>query len=652
MKRLSFLLLFILPFSLMSQLRLARVFGDSMVLQRDRPIPVWGWAGKKEKVTVQFNNQAKSARTNASGKWMVMLDPVPAGGPYQLMVKGKSTITVSDVLVGDVWICSGQSNMEWPLSAAKNAAAEIANSSNPMIRQLLVVKDVSGQPKNDLGQPAEWHASSPATAGRFTAVGYFFAKELYAQTKVPVGLLNTSWGGTDVETWTSREAFENDDEFKSMIAAVPSLNLDSVAKKANEAMTSRLMTIQGGAPAGHHEAVKWSAPSFDDSRWPNMKLPGLWESSGLDGLDGYAWYRRTIDIPATEAGKPAELHLGMIDDQDQTWLNGQLVGHTESYNTQRVYTIPAGVLKPGTNSIAIRVHDTGGGGGVYGQPADLRLQMGGKDYNLDGEWKFQVEELAQASTSVNPNSYPTLLYNAMIHPLIPFAIRGAIWYQGENNAGRAYQYRRAFPLMISDWRKRWNQGDFPFYFVQLASFNPEGGDVFKGSDWAELREAQTMTLQLPNTGMAVTTDIGESHDIHPTNKQDVGKRLAAIALHDVFNKQVEYSGPVYKSMRVERNKIILNFDHVGKGLEARDKYGYLKGFAIAGSDQKFKYAKADIDGSEVVVYSEEVNSPVAVRYSWENDPAESNLFNKDGFPAGPFRTDTWKGITEAVRYTR
>jgi sialate O-acetylesterase len=342
----------------------------------------------------------------------------------------------------------------------------------------------------------------------------------------------------------------------------------------------------------------------------------------------------------------------MIDDQDETWVNGQKVGHTESYNTKRVYEIPAALLKEGVNKISIRVHDTGGGGGIYGDAKDLVLNVGDHSYPLEGKWSFQVEAMNDATTSMNPNSYPTLLYNAMVNPLIPYAIKGVIWYQGESNAGRAYQYQKAFPLMITDWRTRWNQGDFPFYFVQLASFNPQGGNVMKGSDWAELRDAQRMTLKLPKTGMAVTTDIGESNDIHPRNKQDVGKRLAAIALHEDYQKDIEFSGPVYKSMKVQGNKIILEFDHVGKGLEARDKYGYLKGFAIAGEDQKFKYAKAQIQGDQVVVYSDEISSPVAVRYSWENDPVDSNLFNKDGFPAGPFRTDNWKGITENTKYSK
>ncbi|HSB92919.1 MAG TPA: sialate O-acetylesterase [Flavitalea sp.] len=652
MKRLPFLLLFLLPISVISQLRLARVFGDSMVLQRDRPIPVWGWAEKNEKVTVQFNGKTKSTKADASGKWLVTLDPMAYGGPYQLTAKGKSAILLKDVLIGDVWICSGQSNMEWPVSATNNATEEIAKANYPLIRHIQVIKDVAGQPRAELRQPASWQSANPSSVGGFTAVGYYFARELFEETKIPIGLLNTSWGGTDVETWTSRQAFERDPEFKEMIAAVPNVDLDSMAKVKSEAMKQKLVSLQGALPAGPAIASNWSGTTVQDEQWPKMDLPGVWEESGLDELDGFVWFRRSITIPAADAGKPAKIHLSMIDDQDETWINGQKIGHTESYNTKRIYDIPAALLKDGDNKISIRVHDTGGGGGVYGDAKDLVLQVGDHSYPLDGKWSFQVEAMNDVVTSMNPNSYPSLLYNAMVNPLIPFAIKGVIWYQGESNAGRAYQYRQAFPLMINDWRSRWKQGDFPFYFVQLASFNPQGGNVIKGSDWAELREAQLLTLRLPNTGMAVTTDIGESNDIHPRNKQDVGKRLAAIALHNDYNKAMEFSGPVYKSMKVEGNKIILQFEHVGKGLEARDKYGYLKGFAIAGNEQKFTYAKAYIEGNKVVVYSDAISDPAAVRYSWENDAADSNLFNKDGFPAGPFRTDDWKGITVGTKYSK
>jgi sialate O-acetylesterase len=361
------------------------------------------------------------------------------------------------------------------------------------------------------------------------------------------------------------------------------------------------------------------------------------------------WLRKTIEVSAENAGKQAELHLAMIDDNDDAYVNGTKVGSTKAYNEKRVYVIPAGVLKAGKNVIAVRVEDTGGGGGIYGDAGDVKLVTGSSTQPLAGDWAFHMEAVSSSGNSVNPNASPSLLYNAMVHPLIPFAIKGALWYQGENNAGRAYQYRTAFPLMIQDWRKRWGS-DFPFYFVQLASFNAGGGNSQKGSNWAELREAQTLTLKLPNTGMAVTTDIGESNDIHPRNKQDVGLRLAAIALHNAYGKSTVSSGPVYQSMQIDGNKAVLRFTNMGGGLMARDKYGYLKGFEVAGADQKFQYAKAFVEGDKVVVYADSVTTPVAVRYAWADDAGDANLYNKEGFPAVPFRTDTWKGVTEAARY--
>lgn len=649
MKRLPLFVLLILPFISVAQLRVAGIFGDSMVLQRDRPIPVWGWAARNEKVSVTLNGKTKATKANAAGKWMVMLDALPAGGPFELNVQGSSLVKFKDVLIGDVWVCSGQSNMEWPLAASNRATEEIASANYPMIRHIAIVKDVAGLPKQDLMHPASWHPANPSNAGSFTAVGYFFARELYQQTQVPIGLLHTSWGGTDVETWTSREAFAADPEFKSMIASVPQLDIDSIASIRMKEMQQKLASFQPRMPTAD-EASRFSDMAVDDASWRSLPLPGLWETTGLPDLDGYVWFRKSITIRAADGGKAGVLKLGMIDDNDETWINGERIGNTNGYNEPREYKVKEGILKEGNNVIAVRVHDTGGGGGIYGESNSLSLVVAGNSYPLAGDWKVQIESIQQGGSSVNPNSYPTLLYNAMIHPLVPFGIKGAIWYQGENNAGRAVQYRKAFPLMINDWRRHWNQGDFPFYFVQLASFNPDGGNVIKGSDWAELREAQAMTLSLPNTGMAVTTDIGESHDIHPRNKQDVGKRLAAIALNKDYGKQIEYSGPVYKSMAVEGNKVIISFDHAGKGLEVRDRYGYIKGFAIAGSDQQFRYAKASVDGDKVVVYADGVDQPVAVRYSWENDAADSNLYNKEGFPAAPFRTDNWKAVTEGKRY--
>jgi sialate O-acetylesterase len=450
-----------------------------------------------------------------------------------------------------------------------------------------------------------------------------------------------------VETWISKEAFAQSPAFKDMIKDMPTLNLDSVAKMRSEAVVKKIEAAQG-LLVGKEIAATWSSATLDASNWQQMTLPSLWEGKGLDGLDGVVWFRKTFTVTASEAGKEAILELSTIDDNEVTYVNGTQVGSTNSYNEKRRYTIPTGVLKEGENSISIRIEDTGGGGGVYGDAADMKLTIGNQQQSLAGDWSYRVESLTLVP-SVGPNDYPTLLFNAMINPLIPFAMRGALWYQGETNAGRAYEYRSSFPLMIKDWRNRWQQGNFPFYFVQLASFDAAGGNSTKGSTWAELREAQTRTLSLPNTGMAVTTDVGESKDIHPKNKQDVGKRLAAIALQKTYGKIKVGSGPMYQSMKILGNSVTLSFTSTGSGLMAKGG-DRLTGFEAAGADKIFYPATAVIRGSTVIVSSTEVNKPVAIRYGWSDDAGNINLFNKEGFPASPFRTDNWKGITEASKY--
>ena len=635
--------------NLFANVRLPKIFGENMVLQRDAQVPVWGWADAKEKITIRFNNQSKTVTADKSGKWRVNLQPEAAGGPFQLIIQGKNTITISNVLVGDVWICSGQSNMEWRVNSTDNAAKEIQAANFPQIRHFEVTKAVASEPQQDV-KGGEWNICTPATVANFTAVGYFFARELNRELHIPIGLINTSWGGTHSETWTSRKAFEESEEFKSMIAAMPGLNLDSLAKQKNEATMKGIEKLQGPLSNVAATLPKWKESSFNDEGWPAMKVPGIWEQQAPGDIDGVIWFRKVVNINAADAGKEAVLELAMIDDADETYVNGIKIGGTNGYNKKRRYTIPAGNLKEGKNVIAIRVSDTGGGGGIYGQPGDVKIGIGSSSHTLAGEWKFQVETLLAGEAGIGPNSYPTLLFNAMLSPLIPFGIKGAIWYQGETNAGRAYQYRKAFPLMITDWRQHWKQGDFPFYFVQLASFNSDNGNSQKGSTWAELREAQTMTLSLPNTGMAVTTDIGNPVDIHPTNKQDVGKRLGAAALNKTYGKGIVFSGPVFQSMKIEGNKAILTFTHTGSGLSTKNKYGYLQGFEIAGADQQFKYAKAFIEGDKVIVYRDGLETPVAVRFGWADDASDNNLFNNEGFPAVPFRTDSWKGITENNKY--
>jgi len=538
--------------------------------------------------------------------------------------------------------------MEWTVNNSYNAAKEIQHASYPQIRHFKVPNTIASTPVEDVSG-GEWMVCTTATVGDFTAVGYFFARKIVMELDVPIGLINTSWGGTHSETWTSREAFEESEEFKSMIASMPKLNLDSLSKENTAKTKKRIEALQGPLDVSTEEIKRWKEPSFDDTSWPKMNVPGLWEQQALGDMDGVVWLRKMISLTADQAGKEGTLEPGMIDDSDDTYVNGKKIGETKSkWNEKRTYHIPAGLLKEGNNVIVVRVEDTGGGGGIHGDADQVKITIGGKSQSLSGPWSYHIESIS-SNTGVGPNSYPTLLYNAMLYPLIPFTIKGALWYQGESNAGRAYQYRTAFPLMISDWRKQWGQGDFPFYFVQLASFNAGNGNSQVGSDWAELREAQTLTLSLPNTGMAVTTDIGDPFDIHPRNKQDVGKRLAAVALKNTYGKSVEDAGPTYHSMKVEGDKVIVSFTHA-TGLMTTDKYGYLKGFEVAGEDQKFHYAKAFIEGDQVILYSDAVSKPVAVRFGWADDASEDNLFNKDGFPAAPFRSDTWKGVTEKEKF--
>ncbi len=635
----------------LANITLPKILGDNMVLQRNKPIRIWGWGAANEKIAVQFNQQIKNTKADKAGKWQVMLLPENAGGPYQLVVKGKNEIAVKNILVGEVWICSGQSNMEMPIEGwgkINNYQQEIAAADYAMIRQFKVPNTVSTSLKNDI-TGGEWKICNPANAGDFSATAYFFAKKLYNDLKVPVGLINTSWGGTQSEAWTSQKGFAQSDEFKSVAAAMQSGEAETILKKQAAVILKNIEQAQGSIDKNVNTA-DWKNTNFDDSKWPVMKLPGLWEEQGFAGVDGVVWFRKTITLSEAEAGKSATLQLAKIDDNDETYCNGVKVGSTNKWDEPRKYNIPAGILTAGKNVITVRVEDNGGGGGIYGDAATMQLTTDNKIYSLAGDWFFKIASLINAGNAIGPNDYPGVLFNAMINPLIQYTICGAIWYQGETNAGRAYQYRKAFPLMITDWRQHWNQGNFPFLFVQLSTFGSANANSNNGSPWAELREAQAMALSLPNTGMVVITDIGDTADIHPKNKQDVGKRLAAVALHDVYEKQGEFTGPVYQSMKIDGSHIILAFTHTATGWWVKDKYGYIKGFEMAGADKKFYPAKAIIEGEKIMVHNETVLNPVAVRYNWADDASEGNLFNKDGFPAAPFRTDDWETVTFKNKY--
>jgi sialate O-acetylesterase len=436
------------------------------------------------------------------------------------------------------------------------------------------------------------------------------------------------------------------------VAGLTYLDAEAALERKKAEMREIIDKYAADEPGIRDGHAVWAATELDLEGWGTMELPQLWEGAGLVGLDGIVWFRLEVDLPAEVAGRGITLTLGPIDDSDWTWVNGHKVGETmQKYNLDRVYEVPAEYLNEGKNVIAVRVEDTGGGGGFNGSSEQMIIVSADFMISLAGEWNFRVspaELNLNTGAVLGPNSNPTLLYNGMIHPLLDFRVKGAIWYQGESNASRAYQYRELFPLMIEDWRKHWEYPDMPFMFVQLANFMKPPGKPGESS-WAELREAQAMALSLPGTGMAVAIDIGEADDIHPINKQDVGKRLALAALNVAYGKDLVFSGPVYKGMIIAGDNAILSFEHVGGGLKARDRYGYLNGFSIAGEDRIFHWARAHIQGDKVFVYSQKVKQPVAVRYGWADNPDDVNLYNAEGLPASPFRTDDWPGVTQGKK---
>ncbi|MEM9723444.1 MAG: sialate O-acetylesterase, partial [Bacteroidota bacterium] len=629
-----------------SQLDLPQLFSDHMVLQRGEAIPVWGKAKNRDRITVTLNGKEVRTRATKNGNWQLALPAMEAGGPYTLQVRGrKESKTIEDVYIGEVWICSGQSNMEWVVNNSNNAEEEIAAAQYPNIRHFKIPHIIGTEPNERIEGSAKWEVCSPQTVGNFTAVGYFFGRKLHKDLDVPIGLINTSWGGTEVEAWISGQALDSIEVFQEELGFIKDFDAETMQAKEEERLKTLFggpintpVQMMGGTPA-------WAIPVVDISSWRDMSLPGLWEDKGLPNVDGEIWFRKIISLTEAQISKPCTLSLGPIDDRDETWINGRKIGETQQYNQKRIYKIPNGVLQAGPNSIAIKVLDTGGGGGIYGNPEDLYLQVGEDKISLVGVWKYKASAI-DIKTALQPNRYASVLYNGMVKPLIPYAFQGAIWYQGESNASRAHQYQSLFPLMIQDWRDKWNQGDFPFLFVQLANFRQPVAQPSE-SDWAELREAQTMALKLPATGMASAIDIGEADDIHPRNKQDVGLRLALHALKDTYGKkEIVSSGPSYESMEVQGTKVAISFSDVGEGLEVKDKYGYIRGFAIAGPDKRFHWAHAVLTGKNtVLVSSPKVSKPTAVRYGWADNPDDLNLYNSVQLPANPFRTDTWKGVT-------
>ena len=606
-------------------------FSDHAVLQRGVEIPVWGTAPDGDTITVRFGKQTVSTIAE-NGRWSVKLKAMKASSkPLKMTISNAEggIRVLSDILVGDVWVASGQSNMErqlGPRSGQKEIVGwkEAAASANdPLIRQYYIPLNNSVVPLED-GQ-GTWSVCSPETASDFCGVGFFFIRDLYEAENVPMAMIHTAWGGTPAEAWTSLEQLKTVPAYADLAQTVERLATNP----------SALEGLREDWLMNHDAGTKnaWWKEAVSSGGWRGVEVPAYFEEMGLHDFDGIVWFRQEFDLPAALAGKPATLQLGEIDDSDSTWINGKLIGETDGWNTPRSYSVPAGVLKAGRNVIAIRVIDTSGKGGWGAGSDPLELVFSEQKVSLAGKWQAQVGTPLTAGATfylrgkLNQNS-PATLYNAMIYPILPQPIKGVIWYQGESNNDRAGDYKELFAAMIRDWRERWNCGDFPFLYVQIAPHNQMT---------PELRESQRLVLdEVPNTAMVITVDVGDAGDIHPARKAPVGARLALAARALAYGDNVEFSGPLYESMCIENGRAVIHFAHVGGGLDVRD--GALRGFEIAGADGHFVPAVAQVIGDTVAVSSESVDVPVAVRYGWSNVP-DLNLFNTEGLPASPFTTE-------------
>lgn len=641
-KRILFLLclVFFFAFPGYTQIRLPNLLCDSMVIQRDAEIKVWGWASPGEEVNVSFNGKHGGAIAGSDGKWLLKLPPMKAGGPYKMELNGKNTLVLTDILIGDVWLCSGQSNMVHQMRLHNiTYAKEISEANYPEIRQFLVpvAAGLTGH-SADLAR-SSWKSANSKDVNDFSGVAYFFAKQIFEKYRIPIGLINSSVGGTSVESWTSEEGLQDLDGMRELIVRnKDTAYVNSVNRMAASAQANKIPVADQGLTRN----MKWYDPGYLPKGWININIPGYWEDQGIPDLDGVVWYRREFDVPDAMVGIPALIHMGRIVDADRFYVNGQQVGSTGYQYPQRRYSLKPGILKPGKNIFVIRVENsTGKGGFVPDKP--YFIEAAGQSIDLKGNWQYKVGAIYAPAIKTRPHgiseqAQPTALYNAMIAPLTNYSLKGVLWYQGENNVGNAKAYKQLLPLLIKDWRNKFSKADLPFYYVQLPNY----GDMRympAESDWALMREAALQTLKVPFTGMAVTIDLGEWNDIHPDNKKDVGDRLGLIARHFMYGEhKLVYSGPIFRSSAIKGKRIAVSFDHIGTGLIAIDGEP-LSQFEIAGEDRQFVWAEAKIEGDQVLIWSDQITSPKYVRYAWADNPVAPNLYNRQKLPASPFRTD-------------
>jgi len=627
-----------------ASVRLPQLVGNHMVLQRDMKINIWGWASPGEKISVRFNGKKENAVTGADQKWLVSFPAMHAGGPFTMTIKGENEIILEDILIGDVWFCSGQSNMVLPMERLKEKyPEEIAHDNFPEIRNFFVPTSLDITRIHDDLPPGTWQSAVGNDLLQFGGLTYFFARQLYLKYHVPIGIINSSVGGYPIQSWMSAGAVKNFPALESLIsnyadtAYINNLNRTRAAKEWADAHPAFI------ADKGTTGPLKWTDPGFVPENWHRFWLPGYWADQGVKNLHGVLYFRKEIDVPVSMTGMPAKLFLGCIVDADSTFVNGKFVGNITYQYPPRRYSIPPDLLKAGKNTIVIKIVNTGGKGGFV---PDKNYSLNANDQKIDlrGEWTYQVARVIHPQPDslatdewIMKNSL-TGLYNTMVAPALPYRVKGFLWNQGESNISNPYNYEKYLAALISDWRSMWNEGDIPFIYAQLPNF----GEVEYSpseSNWAQMRQYQLETMGSPNTGMAVAIDAGQWNDLHPLNKKDVGERMALWAEHLAYGSaEPDYSGPVYQSYKIEDNKVVISFSHTGTGMVIKGG-GDLYYFSIAGADKKFVWAKAKIDGDKIIVWSDEIPKPAAVRYAWADNPEGANLYNKKGLPASPFGTD-------------
>jgi sialate O-acetylesterase len=634
-----FTLLTILVTTSFAQVRLPKLISDGMVLQREAKIRIWGWSSPGEQITVALDKNKRKTTASSRGEWSLELPAMKAGGPYTMKIAGKNSITLNDVLIGEVWLCAGQSNMVHQMDIHDvTYAKDIATANYPAIRHFKIPTETNLEGPGKDVNGGSWQRAVSEEVRPFSAVAYFFARKLYDKYKVPVGLINASVGGTPIEAWISEEGLK---EFPEILKTIKQNKDTAYVNSLNRKRPDgRGQVSEEPTDKGLKGAKPWYAVDFTPKDWRNINIPGYWEDQGIKDLNGVVWYRREIEIPQSMVGKDAKLFLGRIVDADKVYINGREVGNTTYQYPQRRYKIPAGVLRAGKNVFVIRVTNFSGKGGfVPDKP--YYIFTGSDTVDIKGDWQYKVGEVfvprPPSFSGISAQNQPTALFNAMVAPFIKYQVKGILWYQGESNAGRPQEYASLLAALIKDWRQKLGNPAAPFINAQLPSFM----DVTylpSESNWALLREAQLKAVSIPNTAMAVTIDLGEWNDIHPDNKKDVGERMALAAQKLAYNEDVVYSGPLYNDHKIEGNRFVIGFSHVGSGL-ITDDGEELSEFAIAGEDKKFVWANAKIEGDKVIVWSEEVPDPKYVRYAWADNPDNPNLYNKERLPASPFRIE-------------